>query len=433
MIALIDCNNFFVSCERSFNPALEGKPVIVLSGNDGCVISRSNEAKKLGIPMGTPLFKVQEIIERHNVVLHSSNFALYHDMSRRVMRLIAREGLPQEVYSVDECFLNIHAGTTAQEMAHALRAKILRGLGIPVSIGLASTKTLAKIAATYAKKHPAYKGVCLIGTAEQHKKALASYPVEDVWGIGRQSAEKLKRYGIQTAAQFAELPEGTVRRLLTISGVRTQKELRGIESFPFAPEQPRQSISASRSLATEINDPLTLRQIATTFLTDCCRTLRAEGLHAQQLSLLLATNPFKENTPQHRETRALQLEVPTSDPLELTPLLTQLLEKVARPNCHYKKVGVSLSKLVRGAVTPTLFDKVNREKRALLLNSLDTLEKRYGKNTVHLAAATTSAIEQHTRREHLSRAYTTKLSDIIEIHTDPPLTDNNATSVATTL
>lgn len=420
MIALIDCNNFFVSCERAFNPSLEGRPVLVLSGNDGCVVARSNEAKALGIPMGIPLFKIQDLVRSHDIALFSSNFTLYADISRRIMRYIAREGVPQEVYSVDECFLNIPDETPPIPLATDLRRRILKGIGVPVSIGLAPTKTLAKIASHIAKKSPDLGGVYLLDTRELQQQALAAYPIEEIWGIGRQSALKLHANGVHNALQFARLPEGYVRRQLSIVGLRTQRELRGEPAIPFAPTQPRQTISASRSIAQETDDTNTLLGLATDFLASCCRTLRQENLQALQLNLFLATNRFKNNVPQHIETRAVLLATPTADPIELNSHLADLLHAMLRPGCLYKKIGVQLTKLSRSSTDQKLFDPIDREKRQRLLKAIDAIDQRYGKNTLRLATQAPQGHDPLTRHEHRSRAYTTNIDEIIQVYTTPP-------------
>ncbi len=420
MIALVDCNNFFVSCERVFQPSLEGRPVVVLSGNDGCVIARSNEAKSLGVEMGTPKFRIESLIRQHNIAVFSSNFPLYHDMSKRVMRYIRRWGFPQSVYSVDECFLQLPDSIAAREFALELRTNIRRGIGIPVSIGLAPSKTLAKIASKFAKQYPGYQGVCEIDSPEKRERALALVPIEDVWGIGRQSARKLRKLHVHTAKDFVELQPGQARRVMTVTGLRTWKELQGEAVLEFAPHAPRKSVSASRSLAQETDDLNTLRHCVSNFLMSCCRTLRQSHLQAQQIGVFISTNRFRREAAQHTELQTKLLATPSADPLELNPVAIGLLEEIVRPGCCYKKVGVVLDHLSPWELHNVLFDTVDRARREQLLRSIQRLESRHGQQIVRLGTQHAGDLEGETRHEFRSQRYTTRLDEIIEVHTATP-------------
>ena len=285
MIALVDCNNFFVSCERVLHPELEGKPVVVLSNNDGCVVARSQEAKALGIPMGIPYFKVARKLREEVLIALSNNHAFYHDVSQRIMALIHDQVEQQEVYSIDECFLRLPCSGDFKPFARSLKAEILQKIGVPVSIGIASTKTLAKVAVYYAKHYAGYQGVAAIETEEQRTKALAKLPIEEVWGIGRRRWAQLKANGVTTAADLLALPIGLVQRLLSVTGSRTYRELEGVEALPFAEVTPRQSVFSSRSLEVETADMAKLEACITLFLGHCCRKLRHENLYAQELSI----------------------------------------------------------------------------------------------------------------------------------------------------
>ena len=241
MYALIDCNNFYASCERLFNPTLNNRPVVVLSNNDGCVIARSNEAKQLGIPMGAPAFEYRYLFERHRVAVFSANFPLYGDISQRVMNILATYSPNQEIYSIDECFLDLSGIEPLREQGLEMRARVNRWVGIPISVGIAPTKTLAKAANRIAKKFPNQsEGVHVINTEELRVKALKWLPVDDVWGIGRRYAKKLHAAGIHTAYDFTQLPESWVLKNMTIVGLRLQKELRGIPAIEM--ENPRSGI-----------------------------------------------------------------------------------------------------------------------------------------------------------------------------------------------
>ncbi|PID90723.1 MAG: hypothetical protein CSA97_01495 [Bacteroidetes bacterium] len=420
MIALIDCNNFYVSCERVFNPSLEGRPILVLSGNDGCVIARSNEVKALGVEMGAPRFKVQRTIEQHGIAVYSANFELYRDMSRRVMRYIAREGIAQEIYSIDECFLALPDDTPMEDFARSLRARILKAIGIPVSIGIAPTKTLAKIASHFAKKSPRHQGVCLLDTPTKWQHANQLTPISEVWGIGRRSVAKLERMGIGRASNLVGLPEGMVHSLLRVNGLRTWRELQGQPSIPFNPFPPRSSVSASRSLEHETDDLQTLESCLSHFLMECCRKLHSERLQALTIGVFLSTNRFHQGGTQHVETRMLPLQTPTADPLELNPLAIDLLKNMLRPGAKYKKIGVTLERLSPWTITHTLFDTVDREKRARLQASINQIGQRFGHHALRLGTQSENGIKGQIRQEHLSRRYTTALSDIIDVYAETP-------------
>ena len=251
MFALADCNNFFVSCERVFRPDLEGRPVVVLSGNDGCVVSRSNEAKALGIPMGAPLYQIKELVEKEGVVCFSSNFSLYGDLSDRVMSILRAHTTRFEQYSIDESFINIDHVPEEEQKAYCekLVRDIRKGVGIPISIGIASSKTLAKVASKYAKKYPGYHGVCEIRTEEQRIKALSQFEIGDVWGIGRRAKAKLTAAGVTTALQFTEKPATFARGLLNKPGLLTWQELRGQDVIDITELPMKQSITTSRTFA----------------------------------------------------------------------------------------------------------------------------------------------------------------------------------------
>lgn len=428
MIALVDCNNFFVSCERVFNPSLEGRAVVVLSGNDGCVIARSNEAKALGIEMGVPMFRIESLVRAHGVAVYSTNFPLYHDMSRRVMRYIAREGFAQEVYSVDECFLEVHDTPTLREWALDLRARVLKGIGIPISIGIAPTKTLAKIASKFAKKHAGYAGVCAIDQEAKRMKALSLVGVNEIWGIGHRGAQKLEKAGIHTASDLAAWPESKVRRLLTVTGVRTWQELRGQPALPLGAHTPRQSVSASRSLDRETDDMGTLQHCVSNFLMECCRTLRNERLQASRLVVYVKTNRFRDGAPQHFAMEEQRLAVPSADPLELNPIAISLLSRAVRKGCKYKKVGVEMGELQPWELRVQLFDEVNREQRERLQRAMARIESRHGTQALLLGTQRANHLEGVTRHEFRSRRFTTSLSEIIDVYTTPPTRNEKGAS-----
>ena len=301
MYALADCNNFFASCERVFRPDLNGKPVIVLSNNDGCAVARSNEAKALGIKMGDPYFKIKDIIERNHVAVFSSNFALYGDMSRRVQEVLRSFAPAVEQYSIDEAFLdltgmeNVDFAAFAREVSRAC----WKYTSIPVSVGVAPTKTLAKIASKLCKQYPKLQGGCYMYRPQDIEKVLRKFPAKDVWGIGRRSVKKLESMGVKTAWDYTQLPETTVRKLFALPGFRTWKELKGIPCVEFEDMvEPKQSICVSRSFAHEITTLPELTEQVATFAVSAVAKLRKQGSLAQEITVFAMTNRFKDDAPQ---------------------------------------------------------------------------------------------------------------------------------------
>ena len=301
MFALADCNNFYASCERVFRPDLQGKPIIVLSNNDGCAVARSNEAKALGIKMGDPLFKIKDIVEKHNVAVFSGNMALYGDMSQRV-RWVLQEYVPSiEVYSIDEAFLDLRGMEHIDFDAYAkeISAQCWKQTSIPVSVGIAPSKTLAKIASKLCKQYPKLKGGCYMHRPQDIEKVLKKFPIEDVWGIGRRTTPKLKAIGVMTAYDFTQLSEGTVRHMLGITGVRTWNELRGIPSIEFEDSfDTKQSICVSRSFSSEIYDISELQEQIANFASSLAEKLRRQHTVTSEILVFARTNRFKEHTTQ---------------------------------------------------------------------------------------------------------------------------------------
>lgn len=416
MIGLIDCNNFFVSCERVFRPQLQGRPVVVLSNNDGCVVARSNEAKALGIAMGVPYFQIRRRVEAGQVTACSSNMRLYRDMSRRVMSLIARRAPRVEIYSVDECFIDLDGIDDPLGFGRGLAAFVTRGTGIPVSLGVSSNKTLAKMASRFAKRYPGYHGCCAIDTEAKRDRAVRLFDVADVWGIGRRHLDRLHRSGVHTAYDLTLWSEDRVRHVLSLPGVYTWRELRGQACLPLEPRQPRQSVTSSRSFREPIYDLETLRPLVADFAAQCCRTLRAEGTAAAQVSVYVRTDRFRPDLPQYANSAALRLDVATSDVRELVAAAERCLEAVFRPGYGYKKAGVTLGDIAVGAVQGHLFDTVDRDKQRRLLEAIDRIQQANGRHALRVALQ--GDVEQSVRRDHRSPCYTTRLSDIITVRAD---------------
>jgi DNA polymerase V len=415
VIAIVDCNNFYASCERVFRPNLNGKPVVVLSNNDGCVIARSNEAKALGIKMGAPAFKNEKLFARNGVNVFSCNFALYGDMSRRVMDTLKPEADEIEIYSIDEAFLTFK-GPACEERARALRSRILKWTGIPVSIGLAPTKTLAKVAVHVAKKSPSTRGVYTINSPTSITAALSNFPVEDLWGIGHRSAEKLKSFGISTALQLTRADSGWVRRNLSVTGLRLQKELHGTVCSPVNEEVPRkQNIRTARSFGQEVKTYEALKEALGTFAVNCATKLRKEGSCCTTVTAFIQTNPFKPEAFQYSNSRTIKLDVPTSDNIEIVAAAIKVLDEIYRPMCSYKKAGILVGGIVPDSqVQLGLFDAVDRSRRADLMQSIDEINSKLGRDKVRLAV---QGFDRRWRlkQERLSPCYTTRFTDFITV------------------
>ena len=311
MYALVDCNNFFVSCERIFRPQLEGKAVVVLSNNDGCVVSRSNESKAMGIKMGTPFYQIKGYADKGRLYACSSNYALYGDISNRVMSVLA-DAVPKiEIYSIDEAYLHLDGIDPAKvpELCRDIVAKVRKWVGVPVSIGVAPTKTLAKIASHFAKKYKGYRGVCMIDSEEKRHKALSLTDIADVWGIGRRNAPKLLAMGVNTALDFVSRPEEWVRKHLHLPGVRTWEELQGRACVEEEKEGHRKSICTSRSFADMITDVRELELRVSDFAAMCARKLREEGTAAGEVTVFMYTNRFREDLDQYFPSATVKLGV----------------------------------------------------------------------------------------------------------------------------
>ena len=416
-IGLCDCNNFFVSCERVFRPDLEKRPVVVLSNNDGCIVARSNEVKALGIKMGTPLFQVRDLVRRHNIAVFSSNYQLYGDMSQRVMNILRKETPGIEVYSIDEAFLNLNEMPleSLQPFARNLSARIRREVGIPVSIGISPTKTLAKIASKLCKQYPALKGGCLMYRTQDVEKVLGRFPVSDVWGIGRRSNAKLQAMGITNALGYYNMPQEQVNYLFHLPGLRTWKELHGEPCIGFEDVQPdRQTVCISRSFAKEMTTLEELDAAVSTFTSKVAEKLRAQGLCAQQMSVFILTNRFREDAPQNYQIKTTLFGVATDDTLEMSERAALSLRQIFKSGYAYKKAGVMVTRLVpRRGVQSSMLDNIDRLRRASLMETIDSINKIEGNYTVRLASQ--GEMDQFSARTMTSRRFTTRWDEIIDV------------------
>ena len=414
MYGLIDCNNFYVSCERVFRPELRNRPVVCLSNNDGCVVSRSNEAKALGIPMGVPLFKIRDLVEREDIAVCSSNYILYGNLSRRVMSVVRSIVPEQEVYSIDECFVHFAPNEEYDRLAREIRRAVHRGVGIPTGVGVAPTKTLAKIASHYAKKHPETGGVYTLDRRRDIVRALQGTPIGDVWGIGRRNLLRMESFRIETAYDFVQRTPEWVRHNFTIVGLDTYYELRGVPRIPFDEEMPTKSIGRSRSFGNAVSDKKQLEMILLEFLDIVCGELDQQHLGTLNLAIYLRTNRFRFDIPQYNPYVQSSFTMPTSDFSQLVPVVRQLLDSIWRPGYDFKKGGILVSDLVR--MDRALPFETEEEQRRRRLRAIEgRIRERYGEHGLFVAARDPDALQGVVRREHTSPHYTTDLSDILRI------------------
>lgn len=415
MFALADCNNFYASCERVFRPDLQGKPIIVLSNNDGCAVARSNEAKALGIKMGDPYFKIREIVERHNVAVFSGNMSLYGDMSQRVRCVLEDFSPLVEVYSIDEAFLDLRGMDNIDFDAYAKRisSECWRLTSIPVSVGIAPTKTLAKIASKLCKQYPKLRGGCYMHRPQDIEKVLRKFPIADVWGIGRKSAQKLYDYNILTAYEFMQMRESFVRGLLGITGLRTWQELRGVACIEFEDTlESKQTICVSRSFAKEITDPKELTEQVANFAASATEKLRSQHSACSQMLVFAATNRFKDNDLQAHNSALTTFVDATNDHRTIVASAVNATRDLYRRGFGYKKAGVVLSKLLpESAIVHSLFtdtDSIARENR--LSSAMDSINSCFGRGTIKMGVQGSGRIKSSS--ENQSPHYTTLWSDI---------------------
>jgi len=418
MYALIDCNNFYVSCERVFDSRLDGKPVIVLSNNDGCAIARSNEAKALGIKMGANFFEIEDLVKQHNVLVFSTNFVLYADMSMRVKGLLSDFCPSIEDYSIDEAFLDFNGFQhfNLKEHCTKIAETVKQGTGIPVSIGVARTKTLAKVANKFAKMYRAYNNVCLIDNDENRIKALKLFEIGDVWGIGRQHTKRLMSMGVKTAFDFTQLNKAWVRKNMTVMGERTWSELRGVPCFEIETvPPPKQSIMVSRSFGKMIEDETTVGEAVSTYTAMAAAKLRKQRSCAAQMLVFIDTNPYRQDLAQYSQHIVIQLPVATNSSQELISYALAGLKKIYLPKHLYKKAGVMMMDICsEDAVQGSIFDKIDRTKHKSLMTTMDAINDRYGRNTLKFACMGDGKAWK-IKQERLSPCYTTRIKDFPKI------------------
>ena len=422
-IALVDVNNFYVSCERVFNPKLRGRPVVVLSNNDGCIISRSAEAKALDIAMGAPWFKVRKYAEQEGVIAYSSNYALYADMSNRVMSVLRQFSPSQEVYSIDESFLDLSAFSTRDLTAYAqqLRQTVLQATGLPVCVGIASSKTLAKLANHCAKQQAALNGVCHFNTLSPAAldDTLRNIDVSHVWGIGRNLNKQLHAAGIHSAYDLKMSDAATMRKAFNVVMEKTVRELNGTACLALEQVRgPQQQILSTRSFGRAVRDLQSLEEAVTLYTTRAGEKLRKRQLYAGSIYVYIRTSPFREAHRQYDNHLRLPLHTPTNDTLKLVQAALTALRQIYRPGYDYMKAGVSLGELVTAeAQQQDLFHSTaTHEKAGRLMHALDTINQKMGRATLKLASEGVQRQQPwRMKQAHKSPAYTTCWDELLAV------------------
>jgi DNA polymerase V len=423
MYALIDANNFYVSCERIFNPGLEGKPVIVLSNRDGCVVARSNEAKAIGIKMGVPYFQLEEIRKEHDIAVFSSNYALYGSLSTRLMSILFRFVEDMEVYSIDEAFLlldsyqNIYPNYPS--LAQSIRDTVAQWLGIPVSIGIGPTKTLAKVANWYAKRRPELGGVCQLTSSQEIDIALSGFDIGDLWGVGYRYASMLKRNGIRTAAQFRDADDNWINTVMTVNGLRLMHELRGMQCrFLEVNAPPKKTIITAPSFGRLVPDEKIIADALTTHLARACEKLRKQDSACGVLTVFLHTNRYRkspngEPAKYYYNSQTVELPHPTNSTAELIRYALPALSSIFRYGYLFQKVGVILSNLVPDTYRQKgVFVEGPNERLIKLAKVVDRINHRHGQDRVRLASQDFNP-DWTMKQQFLSKRYTTRWEEIL--------------------
>ena len=417
MIALIDVNNFYVSCQRVFEPRLEGKPVVVLSNNDGCAVARSNEAKALGIGMAQPWYQMRELAQRHGIIAYSSNYALYADMSKRVMSILRRFSPQQEIYSIDECFLGLEGiPRDHSELGQEIRQTVLQWTGLPVGVGIAPTKTLAKFCNHLAKKRPVFAGVCEWAKLDQdtQHQLMQEFTIDEVWGVGRRLSVKLNQDGIFTVADLKQANPESIRHRYNVLLQKTVLELRGIPCIELDDQaQNKQQILCSRSFGQPIYSEQDLREAVSTFVARAAEKLRNQNSVAGSLAVFIRTNPHRPQDPQYNPHITVPLSQASDDTLLLTKAALWILKRIYQPGYSYAKAGVMLLDLQDNTVIQgNLFlQTADPLKRANLNDTMDQINRRWGRGTLKLASAGFNP-SWKMRQENRSPCWTTRWEDL---------------------
>lgn len=408
-IALVDCNNFYVSCERLFRPDLITTPIVVLSNNDGCVVSRSNEAKALGIRMGQPWFECKQQAEEQGILALSSNYALYADLSNRVMSVLAEYAPLTEVYSIDECFVDMSGTHKLRDVSYEMRQRVMQWTGIPVCVGLGPTKTLAKLANHIAKKHPRSRGVFNYNdlTDAQQAKLLGQIAVDEVWGVGRKLTKRLAAHGINTVQDLRTAHTPTLRAEFGVVMEKTQRELQGvccIELDDCTPD--KQQMVNSRSFGKPVTELAVLQDALSVFAANACQKLRAQNSHAALVHVFMLTNRFRQDQPQYNPCMSVPLPMPTNDSLVINRWVQHVAELLWRDGYKYKKAGVVLHDITPVSVLQTDWLEPDVTSSTRLMNAIDGLNSRFGRGTIKVSTRGRSD-EWAMKQERKSPNYTT--------------------------
>ena len=416
MFALVDCNNFYASCERVFNPNLQHKPIVILSNNDGCIISRSDEAKKLGIPMGAPIFKYRTLIANHNVKVFSSNYSLYGDMSSRVMSILKQFTPDIQVYSIDESFLKLEGfeDYNLTDYGMLMKNRILKWTGIPTCAGIAPTKALSKVANKIARKYPNQtNGVYVIDTELKRINALKWTKIKDIWGIGKKLSNRLATKGCKNAYDFTQLPESWVKSNMSVVESRLQRDLLGIPTLDLEVQKSKKSISTTRTFEKPLKELDKIKERISTFAFVSGEKLRRQNSHCHMIIVILRSNYFREDLKQHYATKVISLPYPTNSSLVLSNYAIKAIEEVFKSGIAYKKAGIILTGLVpSNNYQLNIFDWENSNHQPLM-KAIDKINYRFS-NKIKLANQDLKKTWK-MKQDHLSPNYTTNLQDIIKV------------------
>lgn len=417
MFALVDCNNFYASCQRVFEPHLIGKPVVILSNNDGCVIARSDEAKLAGVPMGAPAFKFEALFKEKNIYVYSSNYALYGDMSNRVMNMLRTYTPDLELYSIDEAFLKFTGFELfdLNALGFDMRKKITRGTGIPVSIGFAPTKALAKVANKIARKFSERtQNVYIIDTEEKRIKALKWTKIEDVWGIGRKHAKRLKQKNILTAYQFTQLSDAWVRKEMAVVGLRLKHDLEGKPTLDLEGPRSKKMIATTRSFETKYATYDEISERVSTFTASCAEKLRRQNCHCNMVTVFIQTNYLANDQSQYSRSITINTGFPTNSTIELNQAAQKGLKEIYKAGYSYKRAGVVVMGLTPNDETQLNLFNTSNPKHQPLMSVIDKMNLSFGDNKVKFGVQSLGR-QWKMKQERLSPKFSTKLKDVITI------------------
>lgn len=420
MVALVDCNNFFCSVERVFCAGLRNKPVCVAGSNDGIIVALTQEAKALGLKRGDPVFKVKDIVGKNDVKIFSTNMTLYAAMSKRITNILRNSVQRVENYSIDESFCYLDGYDKMGNIEDYMREvaqKIRLWTDIPVSVGIAPTKTLAKVGSKFAKKYKGYRSVCLIDSEEKRRKALSLFDLADVWGIGRQTLKKLNYYGVHTTLDFSDKKESWVKSRFNLPIVQTWKELNGIPCIDTTEVVQKQSICTSRSFGEMVTDFDSLKSSVVSFASSCANKLRGQHSLAKSVTVFVMTNRFREDLPQYGNSQTEYLNIPTSDTLEIVNTAISALKKIYLDGIYYKKSGVILSEISKAdCIQQYLFDDIpNRPERTALMKVIDNINQSYGVNKICIGTVSGGEQSWYNKSENKSANYLTNIDEILTI------------------